>query len=278
MRLFSTSTQVWLFLIAVSLACLVTGYEMGGRLGLLFGLLFTTGLHVFIFFFGESRLLRKISATPVRGQDPWHLNDVIAKLSLLVELAPPELSLVNTTSPLAFTLGQPWRRGRLVLSTGLLHKLNPAEIESVIAHQIGHLHHMDSFRFGVIAGLARLILGFAHFLDRIWPLNFWLTQKQEPFLHALAPLAWVILRLAVNSKSYYQNDDLAARLVKDKRALAEALWKMESLSRSRPYSLPPCTSHYFVVNPQGPMSRSRWLESHPPVATRIRRLIGTDWI
>jgi len=277
MRWLSTSTQVWFFLIALSVACLVAGFELGGRVGLLLGLLFALCLHVFIFIFGESTLLKRISALPLLGRDPWQLNQIVQELSFRVELPPPEVALVNTESPLALTLGQPWRRGRLILSTGLLEKLSPAEISAVVAHQLGHLHHMDSFRFGVIAGFARLVLGFAHFLDRIWPLNFRRTRKQEPFLYLLAPFAWVVLRLAVNAKSYFQNDDLAMSLVPDKRALADALWKMEGLSRTRPYALPPCTSHYFVVNPQG-ATRNKWLESHPPVAQRIRRLIGTELI
>jgi heat shock protein HtpX len=278
MRLLSTSTQVWLFLIGVSLACLIAGYEIGGRLGLFLGLLLTIGIHVFIFIFGDSRLLKRIHAIPVRGQDAWNLNEAIYDLSFRLGLPTPELSLVNTASPLAFTLGQPWRRGRLILSTGLLETLRPVEIRAVMAHQVGHLHHMDSFRFGVMAGLARLILGFANFLDRIWLPNLWLQRRQEPFLSAFSPLAWLILRFAVNAKSYFQNDDLAVKLVGDKHALAEALWKMEGLSRSRPYLLPPCTSHYFVVDPQGTRAANQWLESHPPVTSRIRRLIGTDTV
>lgn len=278
MRLISTSTQVWLFLIAVSLASLFIGYEWGGRLGLLTGLLVALGLHVFIFVFGDSRLLKRIQAIPLEGEDPWQLNRMTGQLSLRLGLPAPRVSLVNTSSPLAFTVGKPWRKGHVILSTGILEKLSPVEIRSVLAHQIGQLHHMDSFRFGVMAGLARLILGVAGFLDRLWILNRWLKEKQEPFLHLLSPVAWVILRFAVNSKSYYRNDDLAAQLIQDKRSLAEALWKLEGLARSRPYALPPCTSHYFVVNPQSMKGRSQWLESHPPVSVRIRRLIGTDTI
>ncbi|MFN7728206.1 MAG: M48 family metallopeptidase [Bdellovibrio sp.] len=276
MRILSASTQVWLFLIIVSLLCLVTGYQLGDRFGLFLGLLTTLCLHVFLFVFGDSRLMRTIQASPVKGQDPWDLNEKLADLSFRIGLHSPELSLVDSPSALAFSVGQPWRRGRVVLSTGLLQKLSGPEIEAVLAHQLGHLNHMDSFRFGAIAGCARLVLGFAHFLDYLWVPNFWLKQKQEPFLGALSPLAWLILRFSVNDKSCFKNDDLAVRLVRNKKVLAEALWKLDGLSRTQPYQLPPCTSHYFVVNPQSKMSRSRWLESHPGIEVRIRRLIGTD--
>ncbi len=278
MRLLSPSTQVWLFLIGASLACLVLGYELGGRLGLFLGLLTAVLLQIFIFVFGDSRLLKAIQASPLRGQDPWNLGEKLEGISSRLGLPTPKLSLANSPSALACSIGQPWGRGHIILSTGLLQKLSDVEIEAVMAHQLGHLHHMDSFRFGAIAGSARLILGLAHFLDYIWIPNFWLKQKQEPFLNALAPLAWLILRASMNDKSCFQNDDLAVRLVRNKKAFAEALWKLDGLSRSRPFQLPPCTSHYFIVNPQSKVSRSRWLESHPPVEKRIRRLIGTDSI
>lgn len=278
MRILSPSTQVWLFLIIVSLAALIVGYQAGGRLGLFAGLVAAVFLHVFIFIFGDSRLMRTIHATPVKGQDPWDLNEKLSAISLRLGLNTPNLSLVDSESALAFSVGQPWKRGHVVLSTGLLQKLSSAEIDAVLAHQLGHLHHMDSFRFGAVTGSARLVLGLAHFLDFLWIPNFWLKQKQEPFLAALSPLAWLILRFSVNDKSYFMNDDLAVRLVRDKKTYAEALWKLDGLARSRPFQLPPCTSHYFIVNPQNKMSRSRWLESHPNVETRIRRLIGTDSI
>lgn len=278
MRLLSTSTQVWLFLILISLSFLVLGYEIGGRLGLFIGFAITAGLHFFIFVFGDSGLMKRFKVVPLEGNDPWGLHPIVEKLSLQANvLPPPQVALVESPSPLAFSLAQPWRRGYLILSTSLLSKLSAREIEAVIAHQLGHLHHMDTFRYGVAAGGIRLILGIAAALNKLWPPNWWLKKKQEPFLALFSPLAWLVLKTAVSAKSFYQNDDLAAFLVKDKAVLAEALWKLEGLSRTRPQPLPPCTSYHFFVNPQTARGPS-WMDSHPPVAARIRRLIGTDTI
>lgn len=278
MRLLSTSTQVWLFLILMSLAFLVFGYEIGGRIGLFVGLAIAVGLHLFIFVFGDSGLMKRFNTVPLDGRDPWGLQAMVERLSRQANVLPaPQLALIDSPSPLVFSLARPWRRGYLILSTNVLTKLSPVEIEAVIAHQLGHLHHMDTFRYGVAAGGIRLILGIAAFLNHLWPPNWWRKKKQEPFQVLLAPFAWLVLRTAVSEKSFYQNDDLAAYLVKDKAALAEALWKLEGLSRTRPERLPPCTSYHFFVNPQGTRGPA-WMDSHPPVAARIRRLIGTDTV
>ena len=276
MRILTTSTQVWLFLLGVSFACLILGYELGGRLGLFLGLVIAIALHAFIFVYGQSDLPQKMQTTPLRGEDAWGLNQTLKNMSSEIGLSTPKISLVDSNSPLALSIVQPWQPGHLILSTSLLQKLTPHELNMVVAHLLGHLHHMDNFHSGVISGTVRLILGIAQFLDEMWIPNYWRKQKQTPFKYLMGPLAWLVLRTTVNSKFYYQNDDLAVVLTKDRKALADALWKTQGMANARPYSLPPCASSHFFINPQG--GSSTWLDTHPRVSERIRRLIGTDTI
>ena len=276
MRILTTSTQVWLFLLAVSFACLIFGYEVGGRFGLFLGLVVAMGLHAFVFIYGQSDLPQKMRTTPLRGDDPWGLNKNLKHLSAEIGIATPEMSLVDSPSPLALSIVQPWRAGHVIISTGLLQKLSPHELNMVMAHQLGHLHHMDNLHTGVISGTAKLILGLAQFLDEMWIPNYWRKQKQAPFKYLFAPLAWLILRTTINAKFYFQNDDLAVVLTKDRKALADALWKAQGMADARPFALPPCASSHFFINPQG--GERPWLDTHPRVSERIRRLIGTDTI
>lgn len=274
----SPSTQVWLFSVTLSVLCLIIGYEAGGRLGLLIGFIFTALVHAFVFVFGEVRLHDHLKTQKLSGQDPWGLLSLVADLSYQLGLEPPTVYLANSQSAICLSMGQPWRRGQLVISTAVLEKLSTKELETVIAHQLGHLHHQDSFQFGVMAGLTRLFLGMARFLDRLLPINWSKKQKLPFFLHLMSPLAWLFLRIALSQNAYLRNDDLASHLTKDKQALAEALWKIEGLTRSRPLELPPCTSHFFIIDPQGSEKPSLWLSSHPPTSLRIKRLIGTATI
>jgi heat shock protein HtpX len=123
--------------------------------------------------------------------------------------------------------------------------------------------------------LANLSIAAGQILDHLWPVNIFKRQiAQRPFSNLLSPLAWTILRIAVRDKLYFQNDDLAVILIDDRRILAETLWKLEGLAMAEPLKIPACTSHFFIVNPQGLQEKNWFLLTHPKIDIRVKRLIG----
>ncbi len=270
------SLKVWLFLTAVSLANLFIGYKTAGRPGLWFGFILSTVLILLIYFFSDPPLLEKLNATQLKGQDAWNLRELAGKYARLAGVPLPQLFLMPQQTAVAFSMGPSWHQARICLSSVLLSKLSAQELEAVMAHQICHLRRLQTFSFGVGSVLAHSVIGLAEILDRGWPFN-WTEQglKQRPFLAALAPVASLILRLCLSDQSYYETDDLAASLIPDRKALATALWKMESYCQTEPLSILPCTNHLFMVNPEG-LKPSNWLfVTHPQMESRIRRLVGT---
>lgn len=274
----SRGTKVWVFLLLVCLSFLAVGERFGGRAGLLTGFLLAVGLNAVIFFFGESRILSRLNARMIRGRDAWGLRPRIDALCEKLNVRPPHLFVMESPSVTAFSVGFAVRRPCLCVSTGLLQKLDERELEAVLAQQLCHVGRLDSFSFGVAGVLANTLLGFAQVLDLLWPPNYFLGRKQTPFLTLASPLGWLILRVVVNRSTYLENDRAAADLLGDRQRLGEVLWKLEGLAQTRPLEVPPCTSHLFVVNPEGFRQKNFFLRSHPPLADRLRSLIGTPTV
>jgi heat shock protein HtpX len=275
MRQLTGSTKVWLFLLFITLMLLILGYQLGGRLGLFLGFVVSIVFHSLIFFFGDSQLLGFLGAKQVHGADPWGLQEQLKKYALLLQIPTPSLYIVDSDAAYAFSLGHNWQKGSLCLSTGLLKRLKPKELEAVIAHQACHIQRLDTFGFGVAHVVAFALVGLGRILDQLWIIRIVSKkQAQKIFSNLTSPIAWFILKLAVSDKVYFQNDDMAAALLHDRKSLAEALWKVEGLSQTQPLQLPPCSSHFFIVNPLGLTEKNWFLLAHPKIETRIRRLVG----
>jgi heat shock protein HtpX len=267
------SLKVWIFLMTLALAHLFIGYKLNGRFGLWVGFLMAATLVLLVYFFAEPPLLERFKARKLEGQDSWNLQEMAARYSRIVGVVKPDLYLMENSTPIAFSMGN---QPVVCLSTELLKKLTPMEIEAVMAHQICNLRRLESFSFSVSHVLANSLVGLATVIDFGWPGNWIRRQKwQRPFLTLLAPIAGLILRMAHSDRSYFETDDLAASIIPDRQALAQALWKLESYCQTRPLDIPPCTTHLFIVNPEG-LKESNWFfVTHPKLESRLKRLVGT---
>ncbi|WP_415061588.1 M48 family metalloprotease [Bdellovibrio sp.] len=264
----NNNTKVWIFILTSSLALLVLGYELGERLGLLIGFLFALTLNFFVFFYGESRVLAKLNAKRVKGQDAWGLIDKVQRLSAELHMPAPAIYITPHTSANAFCVGHSWKRGSLGFTAGLLQKLNDDELESVVAHQLCHIRRLDTFAFGVSSALANSVVGLGQFLDSILP------YKLQFFMPILSPVGWFIIKCVVVEKSFFENDLMASHLLDSRHRLGEVLWRMEGLAQTMPLEVPPCTSHLFMVNPEGFKQKNLFLKSHPAIEVRLQKLMG----
>jgi heat shock protein HtpX len=251
---------------------MMIGYHFAGRLGLFLGFIVTVGFHALIFFFGDSPLLPYLKARLIAGNDPWGLQDLLSQQSLVLQMPKPKLYVVESPAAFAFSLTH---NNSICVSIGLLQRLSKEELEAVIAHQICHLYHLNTFAFSAAHILAFSLVGFGNILDQTFvPLAKVQKYVQQPFTAIFSPVAWLILKLTISDKVYFQNDEMAAALLKDRRHLAEALWKLNGLNRSYPLTLPPCNNHFFTVNPSDLGEKNWFLLAHPKVDIRIKKLVG----
>jgi heat shock protein HtpX len=216
-----------------------------------------------------------LNAKQIQGQDPWDLGEILQKYSDHLGLNPPDLYLIPSEIETAFCVNHLWRKGSIALTSGLVQKFCKEDLEAVIAYQLCNLNKLDSFVIGVTSTLANALMGLGRLLDHFWPPNYFLlkNQKQHPFLRICTPLGWSLIKIANGHKRYYEYDLQAAELIHDRFRMAEILWRLEGLAQAQPLRPPPCSSHLFIVNPEG--YRQKFLfKSHPSIEDRLQKLMG----
>ena len=88
----------------------------------------------------------------------------------------------------------------------------------------------------------------------------------------LAPLAAMLIQLAISRSREYQADASGAQLLHSGEPLARALEKLDNSSQRIPMDASPQTAHLFIVNPLSGRSLANLFSTHPPIEERIRRL------
>ncbi|KYG65678.1 heat-shock protein [Bdellovibrio bacteriovorus] len=264
----NNNTKVWIFILSSSFALLILGYQLGERLGLFVGFLLALALNFFVFFYGESRVLAKLDARRVKGQDSWGLLEKVQRLSEKLNMPTPAVYVTPHAAVNAFCVGHSWKRGSLGFTAGLLKSLNNEELEAVVAHQLCHIRRLDTFAFSVSSTIGNSVVGMGQFFDSFMP------YKLKLFMPMLSPVGWVIIKTVVGEKSFFENDLMAADLLESRLLLGEVLWRMEGLAQTMPLEIPACTSHLFMVNPEGFQQKNLFLKSHPSIENRIQKLMG----
>ena len=88
----------------------------------------------------------------------------------------------------------------------------------------------------------------------------------------LAPLAAMLIQMAVSRSREYQADASGAKLTHDPNALASALGKLGQATKMIPMDANPATAHLFIVNPLNGRALMNLFSTHPPLEDRIERL------
>jgi len=196
----------------------------------------------------------------------------------------PKIYLINDPSPNAFATGRNPRYSVICLTTGLLEKLNKAELEGVIAHEMSHIGNYDILLASVIVILA----GIVSLLAR-WFLRGSLFKRSDSdkngrvrmvilllglIFAILAPIFTTLLRLAISRKREFLADANGALLTRYPEGLARALEKITSDSQPLK-NTNEATAHLFITDPFKKKKVSWFAKlfmTHPPVEERIKIL------
>src|SRR5580765_2736402 len=240
-------------LTALTLLLMAVGRVLGGQNGMLLALGIAVVTNFVAYFFSDKIALKTYRAQPVTREQLPRVYNVVERLTQKIGLPMPKIFVIPTESPNAFATGRNPKHASVAVTQGILNLLNDEELEGVLAHELGHVNNRDILISSIAATLAGAITYAARFAmffggggDR--------EDRRGGGLAALAmmilaPLAAVLIQLAVSRSREYQADETGAHLTGNPYALASALGKLDAYSRRIPMQASPSTAHLFIIQP-----------------------------
>ncbi|TAK03985.1 zinc metalloprotease HtpX [Patescibacteria group bacterium] len=231
------------------------------------------------YFAGDRISLASAGAKEVTKREAQELVMIVENLAITAGLPTPRVFVIDDPSPNAFATGRDPAHASVAVTTGLLRRLDRAELEGVLAHELSHIGNYDIRVMTLVVVLVGVVMLLSDMLTRAL---FHGRDRDAPAALALVGLALAILsplfaeliKLAVSRKREYLADASGAMLTRHPDGLARALEKIaaDDLPLQRANH---ATAHLFLANPFDPhvtKKFERWFSTHPPIEERIKRL------
>ncbi len=278
---FETIKDCTLFFLLFPFLCLLTGYVLGERQGLIAGCLFTLIVMGGVYFFPELYITKILPSTLLEGRDPWNLSDQIKSLSDKAQIKKPSVYILDIEVPTSFSISQISKPSQIYISQSILHSFSQKEVLAILSYEIARIRLQKTLSFN-FAGFGLFILySVSTALDTLltqiiffYKIFFQKRGNQSKislFQKLISPLSCLLLRLFVPPSTFYKSDSLAAKLTDDPDTLAQVLWKLKSYSVKRKLPVLPQAAHYFIIHPN---IQSAWSFHQPTVESRIQKLMG----
>ena len=254
------------------------GYVVGGSGGMGIAFVIAAGMNVFSYWNSDKMVLRMHRAVEVDERNAPEYYGIVRQLADRAGLPMPRVYLIDNDQPNAFATGRNPQNAAVAATTGLLNRLTHEEVAGVMAHELAHVQNRDTLTMTITATLAGAIsmLGnFAFFFggnrDNNNPLGF------IGVLVAIivAPLAAMMVQMAVSRTREYSADRRGAEICGEPLWLASALQKIAGYAKgihNQDAERHPATAHMFIINPLSGERMDNLFSTHPATENRIAAL------
>ena len=256
---------------------MAVGYLIGGPSGALIALIIAAGTNLFSYWNADKLVLSMHDAQEVDDRSAPELVAIVRELAQRAGLPMPRVYLMDSPQPNAFATGRNPQRAAVCATTGLLNTLNRDEIAGVIGHELGHVRNHDTLTMTITATIAGAISMLAQFgmFFRGGNRNSGLGIVGSVLMLILAPLAAMIVQMAISRTREYAADNLGARISGRPDALASALVKISRVAEAVPNDTAethPATAPLFIVNPLSGRGMDNLFSTHPSIENRVAAL------
>ena len=277
----------WLYITFFLVFVISVGYIFAGAMqssGILYiAVAFSVLTSIASYWWSDKIVLSMSGARELTFSDNKEIYRLVENLAITAGLPLPKIYVIEDTAQNAFATGRDPKHGVICLTTGMIARLEKAELEGVVAHELSHIGNRDT----LISTVVVILVGFVALLADWFRHWAWYGSRGRDernqaqailfiaaiALSILAPLAALLIQLAISRKREFLADASGALLTRYPEGLASALQKisrdtepLEAANRA--------TAHLYIVNPFKGKNISKLFMTHPPIDERIRILRG----
>ncbi len=272
-------------LAALGAVIVLVGQTLGGTGGAIIALGIAAVLNFGMYFFSDKLALRASNARPIEeGQLP-QVTSIVSKLAQMENMPMPKLYYIDSPQPNAFATGRSPRHAAVAVTGGILQLMTNEELEGVLAHELAHVRNRDILIGTIAATMAAALSIFARMA--MWGALGGRRNDNNPLggiialvSIILAPLAAMIIKLAITRAREYQADRTGADITGQPMALASALRKLEAGTSRIPMNVNPAVAPLYIADPlkafggrrDGGGTLRKLFSTHPPIPDRVARL------
>ncbi|MCX6769065.1 MAG: M48 family metalloprotease [Candidatus Micrarchaeota archaeon] len=230
------------------------------------------------YYFSDSIVLAVAGAQEANKQEHTYLINTVENIAIAAGIPAPKVYVIPDPALNAFAVGKSPDKASVAFTSGLVEKLDRAQLEGVVAHEISHIKNLDSRMATIVAVMVGLIallsdLGLrSMFLSRGGSggrdRNGGIMVLVGLLLMVLAPIVTYAIRLMLSRQREYRADATAAQLTRYPEGLASALEKISKEGSVVQHASDATASLYIA----SPLSFSGFISTHPPIEDRIKRL------
>jgi len=253
-----------------------------GHLGIAIAIVLAIILSIAAYYNSDKIVLAISRARPASREEFPHLYHTVDGLAIAAGISKPKCYVIDDTAPNAFATGRDPEHAVICVTTGLLKKMNRAELEGVIAHEMSHIKNYDIRFMMLVTVMVGIVALMSDFMLRSF---IWGGRSRNRgggsmviigialLLAVLAPIAGVLMKMALSRRREYLADASGALLTRYPEGLASALEKLAA-DKEPLEAANKATAHLYIINPlTGRKSRlNNLFSTHPPLEERVKRL------
>jgi len=257
------------------------GWVVGGATGMVIAFLIALAMNVFSLWQSDKLVLRMYGAEEVDASSGGQYYEIVRDLAARAQLPMPRVYIMNNPQPNAFATGRNPQNAAVCASTGLLEMLSPEEVAGVMAHELAHVKNYDTMTMAIAATIGGAVSMLAQYLQ-FGALFGGNRENSNPLgwigviaAIIVAPLAAMLVQMAVSRSREYQADRLGGMICGNPLWLGSALRKIEHYARgirNAPAEAAPATAHLFIINPLTGQGMDNLFSTHPNTDNRVAEL------
>ncbi len=268
-------------MLGLTLLFLFIGQSIGGRQGLISAFLFAIVMNFITYWFSDKIVLMMYGGRQVSREQMPEVYALLEELTAEAKLPMPKVYLLPMEIPNAFATGRDPSHASVAVTKGTLELLDREELKGVLAHELSHIKNRDILIATIAATIAGAIMMLARMAQYATIFAGGNRDDREGgsnplgllLLTILAPLAAIIIQMAISRTREYQADQTGGKISRNPLSLARALEKLDSYTRKIPLvNANPTMAHLFIVNPLRGGGIFTLFSTHPPIKERIKRL------